>query len=95
MDITVNKRIEKIWDGFPCPSNRIRKWITLFFCMLLIWTFVFIVAPWIEKLPFVKPLADFIEESGIDASALYYTEIEETSDAELMMRSTMERIKDK
>ena len=51
---------------------------------------MFVIAPAIEKSPAVKPLADFIEESGIDASALYYTEVEEASIAELNMRHTME-----
>jgi hypothetical protein len=51
---------------------------------------MFVIAPWIETFPMVKPLTEFIEESGIDASALYYTEVEEASEAELNMRSTME-----
>jgi hypothetical protein len=49
----------------------------------LVWAFMFIVAPWIEESPAVKPLAQFIQDTGIDASALYYTEIDETAEAEM------------
>ncbi|MBU1052715.1 MAG: hypothetical protein KKC46_02665 [Proteobacteria bacterium] len=37
----------------------------------------------------VKPIAEFIENSGIDAGALYYTEVEEASVAELNMYNTV------
>ncbi len=77
-------------DGRQRPSGIFRKWAALLFGVFLIWLFMFVIAPWIQKSPSVKPLADFIEESGIDASALFYTEVEEASDAELYMRSTLE-----
>ncbi|HAK61129.1 MAG TPA: hypothetical protein DCO77_12250 [Nitrospiraceae bacterium] len=76
-------------DGRQRPSGMLRRWSTLLFGIVLVWLFMFVIAPWIQKSPSVKPLADFIEESGIDASALFYTEVEEASDAELYMRSTL------
>jgi hypothetical protein len=76
-------------DGQKRLSSLMGTWGGLFLYMFLIWAFIFIIAPWIQELPSVKPLAEFIEESGIDASALYYTEVEEASEAELHMRSTI------
>jgi hypothetical protein len=70
-------------------SDLIQRWTAFFFCLFLVWIFMFVIAPAIQNTSAVKPLADFIEESGIDASALFYTEVEESSEAELHMRSTM------
>jgi hypothetical protein len=66
-----------------------RRWARLFLGILLIWAFMFIVAPLVEKAPVVGPMIRFIEENGIDASALYYTEIEEFSEAGIHMGNTM------
>ncbi|MBU3948417.1 MAG: hypothetical protein KJ826_09385 [Proteobacteria bacterium] len=61
----------------------------LFVCLFLVWAFIFVVAPCIEKLPAVQPIAKFIETRGIDVGALYYTEVEEASVAELNMHNTI------
>ena len=66
-----------------------RRWARLFFSIVVIWAFMFIVAPWVAKAPVVEPIISFIEENGIDASALYYTDIEEFSEAGIHMENTM------
>lgn len=65
------------------------RWARLFLCVLFIWAFMFIAAPWVEKMPAVEPIICFIDENYIDASALYYTEIEEFFEAEIHMENTM------
>jgi hypothetical protein len=70
----------------PSP---IKKWAYLFACLFLVWAFIFVFAPYMEKLPVIKPITKFIENSGIDAGALYYTEVEEASLAELNMYNTV------
>jgi hypothetical protein len=62
---------------------------SLLFSILLVVVFIFYVCPLMDKLPLVEPLIEFIDEQNIDAGALYYTEIEEFSDAEVTMRNTM------
>lgn len=66
-----------------------RQWARLFLCVFLIWAFMFVVAPWVEKMPAVEPIICFIDDNYIDASALYYTEIEEFFEAEIHMENTM------
>ena len=66
-----------------------RRWARLFLCIFIIWAFMFIAAPWVEKMPAVEPIICFIDENYIDASALYYTEIEEFFEAEIHMENTM------
>ena len=89
MDIAVSQNINKALDGQKRPSNVILRWLGLFFGFFLVWIFMFVIAPWIQESPAVRPLADFIEETGIDAGALYYTEVEEASEAELHMRHAL------
>ncbi|MBU1171718.1 MAG: hypothetical protein KKD44_19365 [Proteobacteria bacterium] len=51
----------------------------------IILIFMLVIAPYMDDKPFIKPLVDFIEYRDIDASALYYTEIEEFSHASVFM----------
>jgi len=61
----------------------------LCFWLGLIWLFMFQIAPRLAETRAIKPLTQFINERNIDATALYYTEIEEFSEAEINMRNTM------
>ena len=56
---------------------------------VLILLFIFYVAPWMTGLPMLRSLTGFIEERGIDAGALYYTDLEEFAEAEAQMSNTM------
>jgi len=89
MELSAGHKTKKREDGHVCPSSLLSKWLRLILAALLTWALIFVIAPWIQKSPSVKPLAEFIEESGIDASALYYTEVEEASEAELNMKNTI------
>lgn len=58
-----------------------RRLVRLLMGIMAIWVFMFVFAPYFDDKPMVKPLVDFIETRSIDATALYYTEIEEFSTA--------------
>lgn len=64
-----------------------RGWARLLFCALLICIFMFVLAPLLQRLSMVNALAKYIEDSGIDASALYYTGVEETAEAEMYLHN--------
>jgi hypothetical protein len=51
--------------------------------------FIFVVGPGISGAPYVRPLVRFIDERDIDASALFYTEIEEFNEADVRMRNAV------
>lgn len=89
MNITVNHKVSAVPDGRYGPSGAIRRWAAFFAGLFFIWLFMFVLAPWLQGSPAVRPLARFIAERGIDASALYYTEVEEASLAETHMRNTI------
>ena len=72
-------------EGPRRPSTVAGRIARLLFGFGLVWLFMFVLAPWMAESPRIKPLAQFIENTGIDASALYYTEVEETADAEMYL----------
>ena len=71
-------------------DGRIKRISMLIAGILVLWLLISQVGPWIDRRPSVKPLIDFIEENNIDASALYYTEIEEFAEADIQMNHTMD-----
>ena len=71
-------------------ERKIKGWVALFISVLTIIFFLFVIGPWIEKLPGFQPLADFIDERGIEANMYFYTEVEEFSEAEINMNNTMQ-----
>ena len=65
-----------------------KKIAALIVSLLLCLGFIFYVGPFFDSLECTKPMVNFIEDTGIDAGALYYTEIEEFSDAKVNMENT-------
>jgi hypothetical protein len=76
-------------DGHSRPAGAIRRWLHFAFCLLLLWTFIFVLGPMLQqKIPAIGILGNYIEESGIDAGAIYYTEVEEVGESDLAIRNT-------
>ena len=88
------------YTGFMCASRtsykskaatgRLKGYPALFACLLLLWVVIFHIGPWLDRHPSIQPLVKFIDEQNIDAGALYYTEIEEFSEADIQMNHTMD-----
>jgi hypothetical protein len=72
-------------SGLP---EALKRWGALLLGLFVIWLFVFVLAPRVAEHETVRPLVQFIEESGIDAGALFYTETKETGDAENYLRNS-------
>ena len=66
-----------------------RRLSRLFLGISLILIFIFGVGPLLDTAPYIEPMVRFIEEREIDATALYYTEIEEFSEAAVNMENSM------
>jgi len=71
-------------------SERIKGFTYLLLSIMIVMFFVFVLAPGIDNVPRVKPLINFIDEHEINATALYYTDIEEFSVAEFNMKNTLD-----
>ena len=75
-------------DRTPSTKGTARRWAALGFWLLLMWSFMFVVAPALKRIPAVATLTSFVRESGIPAGAYYYTDVEEVNQAEQVMRDT-------
>ena len=67
-------------------AKAIVKMLLSFGCIII---FMMVLAPEADNLQLVKPVVDKIDERGIDASALFYTEIDEFSEAELTISTSL------
>ena len=72
------------------PGGRLGKWAALVCGFCLVWLFILVLSPLFRRIPMVDTMASYIGETGIDASALFYTEVEEAAMAELGARGTIE-----
>jgi hypothetical protein len=86
MNIMSVQKIHRVAGEHKKLPDVVCRWLMLCAAIFLLWLFMFVIAPWVGTFPLVKPLAQFIEDTGIDASALYYTEIDETAEAEMYLR---------
>ena len=66
-----------------------RRWTRFLTGTLLILFFAFVVVPGLQRLGPVREVRDAIHRRGIDASALFYTETEVSSEAETAIRNAM------
>jgi len=71
-------------------NTMIKKYTYLLLYITLVVIFVFVLAPGIDEVPQVKPLINFIDDNEINAAALYYTDIEEFSIAEINIKNTLD-----
>jgi hypothetical protein len=76
-------------------KNVLKKIIGYFYLIVsisIVTIFVLYIAPCIDDVEYVKPLTSFIDEREINAGALYYTDIEEFSTAEINIRNTIDYV---
>ncbi len=87
--ISMTQKLTKQTVGPIGPTDNGKGVLRLLAWMLAIWMFIFVFAPWLQtKNESIQTLSTYIETSGIDAGAIYYTEVEEVGDADLAIRNT-------
>ena len=87
--ISMTHKLTKQSEGPLGPSGSGKGVLSLIAWMLGIWVFIFVFCPWLQtKNDSIQTLSTYIETSGIDAGAIYYTEVEEVGDADLAIRNT-------
>ncbi len=86
----MNKPPTENMDLSPSVASRAARRWTLFLAGLLgIWLFAFVAVPGLQRLGPVREVREAIEKSGIDASALFYTESEVSAEAETSIRNAL------
>jgi hypothetical protein len=77
--------------GDPAHPGAWRRWLRFVIGLTAILLFAFAVIPWLQELGPVREITAVIEENDIDAAALFYTDSEESSDADAWMRNSLKR----
>ena len=75
------------------PSHRVsgagHRWARFLAGVLAILLFAFVAVPGLQRLGPVGAVRDAVMESGIDATALFYTESQVSSEAETSIRNAL------
>jgi hypothetical protein len=94
MKKTANESGKMIKIGKDPNRDILRRWIGLAAGLALIWTVAYVILPWGNKLPYIEPIMQAIEVSGIDAGAYWYTQSEETAVAQMYVRHAIDKQRD-
>ena len=76
--------------GYQNPPGHLKSWLKLFAGVAVLLFLFYVVGPFLDSLPGIKPVADFVDDSGINAAAFYYTGVEEVGDAVISIRNSLE-----
>lgn len=74
-------------DRDPGPG-RLSRWLWLGAGFICIWAFMFVIVPGFNDLPVVKPLIDYNVANDVKATALFYSDVEETSEAQNYLKNS-------
>jgi|GEM_PF-2029715 len=69
-------------EGPEEKAALLKRWFRLFVGFGCIWAFMFVLIPSFDNLPAVEPLMEFIKERDMNATALFYSDVEETAEAQ-------------
>ena len=90
MDSSVGmKNVAQTEGGRQEPPTRLKAWLKLLVALLLMGIFIFGFVPWWNQLPMVAPISNYIEDNDIQATALFYSEVEETAEAEVHIKAAL------
>lgn len=70
-------------------TGGLRGWLCLVLAVLLIWGFVALL-PQLERIPMVDRLHRHIRAHDIEAGALFYTETDQSAEAEQYLRHALD-----
>lgn len=71
-------------------KKQLAGWGGLFAGFFCVWLFMYVIAPACKQIDAVDKYTSYVRESGIDASALWWSEVEETATAEMGARAVVE-----
>jgi len=76
--------------GSQNPPGRLKSWFKLCIGVAVLFFLFYVVGPFLDNLPGIKPVVDFVDDSGINAAAFYYTGVEEVADSVVYIRNSLE-----
>jgi hypothetical protein len=82
----------KTATGNPLTAGkRLLPWLGLVLGLGLIWIMAYVILPWGQTLPHIRPIMVTIEQADIDAGSYWYTQSEETARAQMYVRNAIRK----
>jgi hypothetical protein len=81
---------EKAVCGASAPQTALSSWVKLIIGFALIWVLIFGVGGLAQLLPGAKHMAQVIDERGLRATAIYYTDFEEPAEGSERIRDSLD-----
>jgi hypothetical protein len=72
------------------PPPGVYRWLKLVAGFILIWTLIFGIGSLAQQLPGAKRMAQVIDERGLRATAVYYTDFEEPAEGSERIRDSLD-----
>lgn len=76
--------------GASAPQTGFSPWIKLLVGFVLIWVTIFVGGSLARLLPGAKRMAQVIDERGLRATAVYYTDFEEPAEGSERIRDSLD-----
>jgi len=76
--------------GASAPRPVLAPWLKLIIGFVLIWTLIFVIGSLAQLLPGAKRMAQVIDERGLRATAVYYTDFEEPAEGSERIRDSLD-----
>jgi hypothetical protein len=76
--------------GAPAPQAAFLRWTKLIVGFVLIWALIFGFGTLAQRLPGAKRMAEVIDERGLRATAVYYTDFEEPAEGSERIRDSLD-----
>ncbi len=76
--------------GADAPRSRPILWLKLLAGFVLVWVFIFVFGSLSRLLPGAEHMAEVIDERGLRATAIYYTDLDETYEGSEYIRHSLE-----
>jgi hypothetical protein len=81
---------ENIDCGVSAPQSMFSPWLKLIIGFALIWALIFAVGSLAQLLPGARHMARVIDERGLRATAVYYTDFEEPAEGSERIRDSLD-----
>ncbi len=90
-DTDINQSIIRlpIEQENPVKRDFLWRWGALIFSLLIIWLFVFQIAPAMQEIECIADVHEAIRDYDIEATGLIYTEVELFGEADVHIRDAM------
>jgi hypothetical protein len=84
--------VENIDCGVSAPQSMFSPWLKLILGFVLIWALIFVGGSLAQLLPGARHMARVIDERGLRATAVYYTDFEEPAEGSERIRDSLDYV---